>query len=216
VYTETQDLLFPYKDKLGDKLVIKNYIPRIELLKELSSMDFLVNISYDPVHQAPSKLIDYYLTGRPIVSSLTSEFNNEIVAAFLKGDYSQTSVFDNIEKFKIENKKLNHFCQFTIKYFFKVFDVLRCSIIAVAKAFHCFDEILLKGILPLSNKAFSSGYSNTNCANSVLNMSIFGAITAPGFALIIVVKIGNNGVLSSGVFDSFLFTGIFNASKACK
>ena len=103
VYTETQDLLLPYKAKLGDKLVIKNYIPRIELLKELSSMDFLVNIAYDPVHQAPSKLIDYYLTGRPILSSLTNEFDNEIVAAFLKGDYSQASVFDNIEKFKIEN-----------------------------------------------------------------------------------------------------------------
>lgn len=103
VYTETQDLLLPYKDKLGDKLVIKNYIPRIELLKELSSMDFLINISYDPVHQAPSKLIDYYLTGRPILSSLTNEFDNEIVAAFLKGDYRQASVYDNIDKFKIEN-----------------------------------------------------------------------------------------------------------------
>ncbi len=103
VYTETQDLLLPYKAKLGDKLVIKNYIPRIELLKELSSMDFLVNIAYDPVHQAPSKLIDYYLTGRPILSSLANEFDYEIVAAFLKGDYSQASVFDNIEKFKIEN-----------------------------------------------------------------------------------------------------------------
>lgn len=103
VYTETQDLLLPYKAKLGDKLVIKNYIPRIELIKELSSVDFLVNISYDPVHQAPSKLIDYYLTGRPILSSLTNEFDNEIVAAFLKGDYNQTSVFDSIDKFKIEN-----------------------------------------------------------------------------------------------------------------
>ena len=102
IYTETQDLLNPFKAKLGDKLIIKNYIPRMDLLKELSTMDFLVNIAYDPIHQAPSKLIDYYLTGRPILSSLTNEFDTTIVAAFLKGDYSQSSVFDTIEKFKIE------------------------------------------------------------------------------------------------------------------
>jgi hypothetical protein len=103
IYTETQDIVLPFKLVLKDKLEIKHYIPRIDLLKELSSMDFLVNIAYDPVHQAPSKLIDYYLTGRPILSSLTNEFDTSTVNAFLKGDYSNTFVFDNIEQYKIEN-----------------------------------------------------------------------------------------------------------------
>ncbi len=103
IYTESQDLALPFKALMGDKLEIRHYIPRIDLLKELSSMDFLVNIAYDPVHQAPSKLIDYYLTGRPILSSLTNEFDIATVAAFLKGDYSTTFVFDNIEQYKIEN-----------------------------------------------------------------------------------------------------------------
>lgn len=103
VYTETPDLLLPFTSQLGERLVIKKYIPRIELLKELSKMDFLVNISYDPVHQAPSKLIDYYLTGRPILSSLTSDFDTNTVASFLNGDYSQSAKFDDIEKFKIEH-----------------------------------------------------------------------------------------------------------------
>jgi hypothetical protein len=103
IYTESQDLVLPFKTVLGDRLEIRHYIPRIDLLKELSSMDFLVNIAYDPVHQAPSKLVDYYLTRRPILSSLTNEFDTFTVDSFLKGDYSKTFVFENIEQYKIEN-----------------------------------------------------------------------------------------------------------------
>ena len=103
IYTQNQDIVAPFKAILKDRLEIRGYIPRIDLLKELSSMNFLVNIAYDPVHQAPSKLIDYYLTGRPILSSVGNEFNTNDVAAFLKGDYSSAFVFENIKKYKIEN-----------------------------------------------------------------------------------------------------------------
>ncbi|MBL0012876.1 MAG: glycosyltransferase [Flavobacterium sp.] len=103
IYTETQDLVLPFIPILKEKLELRRYVPRMELLKELSSMDFLVNISYDPVHQAPSKLIDYYLTRRPILSSASSIFETAIVAEFLKGDYKNAFVFDNIEQYKIEN-----------------------------------------------------------------------------------------------------------------
>lgn len=103
IYTENQDLVEPFKSVLKEKLEIKSYIPRLELIKVLSQMDFLVNIAFDPVHQAPSKLIDYYLTGRPILSSLTSEFDTDIVKAFLEGDYSNTFIFENVEQYRIEN-----------------------------------------------------------------------------------------------------------------
>jgi hypothetical protein len=116
IYTESQELVLPFKVILKDKLEIKNYIPRIELLKELSRMDFLVNIAYDPVHQAPSKLIDYYLTGRPILSSMTNEFDYDTVASFLKGDYSNTFVFENIEQYKIENV-VKKFLMYTEKHY---------------------------------------------------------------------------------------------------
>ncbi len=103
IYTETQDLVLPFLPILKEKLEVRHYIPRIDLLKELSSMDFLVNIAYDAVHQAPSKLIDYYLTGRPILSSVSNEFETSIVTEFLNGDYSNSFVFNNIEQYKIEN-----------------------------------------------------------------------------------------------------------------
>lgn len=103
IYTETRDLALPFVPVLKDKLELRRYVPRMDLLKELSKMDFLVNISYDPVHQAPSKLIDYYLTGRPVLSSTTSEFDTKIVAEFLDGNYKNAFAFSNIEQYKIQN-----------------------------------------------------------------------------------------------------------------
>jgi hypothetical protein len=103
VYTQTPDLLIPFQPILKDKLEIRSYIPRLQLLNELSGMDFLLNIGYDPVHQSPSKLIDYYLTGRPILSSDTNEFDHKIVDAFLQGDYTNSFSFDNIDQYRIEN-----------------------------------------------------------------------------------------------------------------
>lgn len=103
IYTETQDLVLPFVPILKEKLVLRRYIPRMELLKEFSAMDFLVNISYDPVHQAPSKLIDYYLTGRPILSSTTNQFDTAIVAEFLDGNYTNAFVATNVAQYNIES-----------------------------------------------------------------------------------------------------------------
>ena len=103
IYTENQNLVAPFQSVLKEKLEVRSYIPRTELLSVLSGMDFLVNIAYDPVHQSPSKLIDYYIIGRPILSSLTSEFDTDKVMAFLEGDYSSAFIFENVEQYKIEN-----------------------------------------------------------------------------------------------------------------
>lgn len=103
IYTQTPELVTPFLPILKEKLEIRNYVPRSQLLEELRGMDFLVNIGYDPVHQAPSKLIDYYLTGRPTLSSRNNDFDKEMVDEFLKGNYSQAFQFENIENYRIEN-----------------------------------------------------------------------------------------------------------------
>ena len=69
---------------------------------ELSKMDFLINIGYDPVHQMPSKLIDYYLTGRPVYSFNVGDFSPSIFEAFLNGDYRHQLRPPNMEKYNIE------------------------------------------------------------------------------------------------------------------
>jgi glycosyltransferase involved in cell wall biosynthesis len=105
VYTQTPELLVPYKDKLGEKLEIRQYLPREEILRVMNKMDFLINIGYDPALQSPSKLIDYHLSGRPVLS-FNPEFNEMDKAhfrEFLKKDYSNQLLLDNLHKFDIKN-----------------------------------------------------------------------------------------------------------------
>lgn len=102
VYTKHTDLLIPYLKLLGDKLVIKDYIPRQELILTLSRMDFLVNIGYDPVTTIPSKLIDYALAKRPVLN-ITENDDPSIIKDFIEGDYSRALNLDNISIYNIES-----------------------------------------------------------------------------------------------------------------
>src|SRR5690606_3328012 len=74
IYTKHQDLVIPFQKNLGEKLKIKNFIPRQELIDKMKSMDFLVNFSNNTNLQSPSKLIDYAIAGRPILS-----INNQMI-----------------------------------------------------------------------------------------------------------------------------------------
>lgn len=102
VYTIDDSLINDYKSSLSDKLVIKSYIDRDVLIYELSKMDFLINFSNKHDIQMPSKLIDYALSGRPILNIDADVLNESIVCEFLNKDYkNQLSI--RIDDFKIEN-----------------------------------------------------------------------------------------------------------------
>lgn len=102
-YTRTADILQPYIEKFPGKIEIRDYIPREELIKEMATKDFLVNIGFDPAQQAPSKLIDYYLSGRPILSLPTNEPDKKTVDEFLEGNYANAFKYPSMDRFKIEN-----------------------------------------------------------------------------------------------------------------
>lgn len=103
VYTQAFSHFEKYKEQLGDKLVLKNYVPREQLIYELSKMDFLVNIKNNSSVQSPSKLIDYYLTNRPIID-ITSDFSEiEVLKEFLNGDYSNRHKPTDISEYDINN-----------------------------------------------------------------------------------------------------------------
>lgn len=102
IYTKQQNLLSGYIDRLGNKLIVKNYIPRLELIKELSTMDFLLNIENGTDVQTPSKLIDYALTKRPILSLNSSNLDKEKLTQFLNHDYSKQRIIENIEQYNIK------------------------------------------------------------------------------------------------------------------
>lgn len=103
LYTKSLNAVKPYDEVLGNKIEIRDYIPRTQLLEEMSEMDFLVNFENKNDFQSPSKLIDYTLTGRPIISISPKNLNEEIVDEFLDRNYKHEYVVENIEDYKIEN-----------------------------------------------------------------------------------------------------------------
>ncbi len=103
VYTRQAEMFKPYQEKLQGKLFLHQYIPRLELLKTLSKMDFLLNLENGVAVQTPSKLIDYALTGRPILSLDSSRLDTDKLASFLHGDYSRQYHVENLEQYNIKN-----------------------------------------------------------------------------------------------------------------
>ena len=96
-------MLQEHKKRLGDNIEIRDYIPRLNLLKELSTVDFLLNIENGTNVQTPSKLIDYALTKRPILSIDCNNIDTEKFYQFLNRDYSQQYIVNDIEKYNIKN-----------------------------------------------------------------------------------------------------------------
>ena len=86
--TFSQDMLSSYKNLLGEKLLINSPIDRESLIHEMAKMDFVINFDNDNATQRPSKLIDYAMSRRPILSFNCQTFRPEVFQAFLKGDYS--------------------------------------------------------------------------------------------------------------------------------
>ncbi|UFH59217.1 glycosyltransferase family protein [Sulfurovum mangrovi] len=114
IYTKTGNpnnmkLLNSYISLLGDNLVIHNMVPREQAIYELSKMDFLINLENLSESQAPSKLIDYGLTGRPVYSFDQLHFSMDEFMKFMEGDYSQTTVVD-LEQFDIRNVARQFLC----------------------------------------------------------------------------------------------------------
>jgi hypothetical protein len=99
LYTKSKELLSDYIGKSKGRIELRDYIPRETLLSEMSKCDFLVNI--DLIQEGgsvklatPSKLIDYLLSGRPILNIQTNKLDFEVINQFLNYDYSNQRFFD--------------------------------------------------------------------------------------------------------------------------
>jgi hypothetical protein len=103
VYTKSDILISKYKSHLKDKLDIQEYIPRLELLKVMSQADFLINFENNTDVQSPSKLIDYALSKRPILSVNSFQINKDVIDQFLTRDYSHQLIVRNLEQYNITN-----------------------------------------------------------------------------------------------------------------
>lgn len=103
VYTSSIDYLLPYKEKSRGRIKLHNFLPREDLLVHLSKMDFVVNFENIGMVQSPSKLIDYALLGKPILSVKTFGFTDLILKEFLNGDFSNQHKIEDVSQYNIQN-----------------------------------------------------------------------------------------------------------------
>ncbi|TQO58788.1 glycosyltransferase family 4 protein [Paraclostridium bifermentans] len=90
------------KDVLKDKVEVNHFLDREDCIIELSKMDFLINILNLTDTQVPSKLIDYTISGRPILNIIPDKINIEEIKMFLNSKYDYSNSV-NLMEFNIKN-----------------------------------------------------------------------------------------------------------------
>jgi len=102
IYTNQRELLNEYKNVLGDKLEISDFIPRDDLMARLSKMDFLINFDNGTTLNVPSKLIDYAIINRPVLNIRNNVSTVDLIS-FLNGEYTNRMDLPDPEHYHIEN-----------------------------------------------------------------------------------------------------------------
>ena len=102
VFTDHPHKLIEYQKVLGDKLIVSEYIPREELMTKLSEMSFLINFDNNTTLNIPSKLIDYAISGRPVMN-VDKNFTCADVYEFLNGDYGKRMLLPEPSQYHIKN-----------------------------------------------------------------------------------------------------------------
>jgi hypothetical protein len=104
IYSNTgKSVLKEYISGHEENIILHDSLPRPELLLELSTMDFLVNLDNGTSMQLPSKLIDYALTHRPILNINPEMPEFSIIDAFLTGNYEQQYIVKDLHQYNINN-----------------------------------------------------------------------------------------------------------------
>lgn len=105
IFSSSEALIRPFIPILKNKIDYRGFVPRDELIYNLSQMDFLVNIEFHSSvgSNSPSKLIDYAITKRPVLSISMENFDKQKVVEFLNGNYSNRLELKNIDQFRVEN-----------------------------------------------------------------------------------------------------------------
>lgn len=103
IYTRDTHLVEPFLEAGRGRILLCDYIPRSKLLHRLSKMDFVVNFENEGNKQRPSKIIDYTIVGKPVLSIQTGALDRCVVDEFLSKDYSHQMVIENPDQYRIEN-----------------------------------------------------------------------------------------------------------------
>lgn len=101
IYTNMPSLIMEAITIPHQRIEIREYAPRRVLIQELSTMDFLINIENSTQLMAPSKLIDYFLAGRPVLSLDGNRIDKEKILQFINRDFSGAMPMESYTQFDI-------------------------------------------------------------------------------------------------------------------
>lgn len=103
IYTTTPQFVSPYVAASNGRIILQPIVPREKLLYELSKMNFVVNFENVGQKQTPSKLIDYLIIDKPVLSVTYGDLKPEIFQEFLKGGFQQKMALPDKDNYRIEN-----------------------------------------------------------------------------------------------------------------
>jgi len=102
LYTTHPGLVKPWIEKGAGRIKLKELVPRTELLHRMSGMDFVVNFENADTRHSPSKLIDYAIINKPILSIRTGDLDTGSAVQFLDGDYSNRQIIEDPDQYRID------------------------------------------------------------------------------------------------------------------
>ncbi|MFU8858779.1 MAG: glycosyltransferase [Cyclonatronaceae bacterium] len=103
IYTTHPNMVEPWIEKGAGRIRLKDLVPRTELLHRMSGMDFVVNFENVGNRQTPSKLIDYAIINKPVLSVRTGDLDTNTASGFLDGDYSNRYTIEDPDQYRIGN-----------------------------------------------------------------------------------------------------------------
>jgi hypothetical protein len=103
IYTATPQFVQDFANKSNGKIKVFEPVKRDRLLAEMSKMDFVVNFENVGSKQTPSKLIDYAIIDKPILSLKTGQLDPKLVEKFLIKNYDGSIRVESPERYRIEN-----------------------------------------------------------------------------------------------------------------
>lgn len=103
IYTTTPQFVEGFVSASNGRVQIKGLLDRNSLMYEMSKMDFLVNFENAGTAQTPSKLIDYAILKKPILSIRFGDAKKKQWLEFLGGNYQHSLRIENPDQYRIEN-----------------------------------------------------------------------------------------------------------------
>jgi hypothetical protein len=103
LFTTKSHLIRSQAEQSKNRIIIKLPIPRKDFLDFMRQMDFLVNFECESKTQSPSKLIDYAILRKPVLSIPSRHAEEDKTLEFLNGNYRQAMPLKDISPYRIEH-----------------------------------------------------------------------------------------------------------------